>query len=167
MLSDRGNGQFFAVAEEEEGVGGVFGEGGDVEDTVIGDVFSEGGFGEVLVKALHVGEDFADVEFALDGGKGGYGEVAGGAIEGEDDVLDAVIGELLANRLDEPLVKLLANLLDFFRVAVEVFEQIGEFENFSGDFFSGDGDFFAVEDDTFFPAWVPQTSQSLSSRTRG
>ena len=49
--------------------------------------------------------------------EGGHRDVAGGAIEGEDDVLDAVIGELLSNRLDEPLVKLLADLLDFFGVA--------------------------------------------------
>ena len=59
--------------------------------------------------------------------EGGHRDVAGGAIEGEDDVLDAVIGELLANRLDEPLVKLLADLLDFFGIAAGSFEQIGEF----------------------------------------
>ena len=96
---DRGNGQFFAVSEEEEGVVGVFGEGavgGDVEDAVVGDVFAEGGFGEVLVEALHAGEDFVDaVEFALDGGEGTEASDRLGDAKSEDGVFGERGGEFV------------------------------------------------------------------------
>ena len=93
-----------------------------------------GGDGEVFNQVL-----FAVVEC-------GHGDVAGGAIEGEDDVLNAVVVELFANGLEEPLVKLLADALEIFGVAVGIFEEGLEFCDFGGEVFAFDGDFFAIED---------------------
>ena len=125
------------IGESESEDGGVLGVGGEAIGGV--DVGGEdGGEGEVFDEVL-----FAVVE-------GAHGNVASGAIEGKDDLLDFVIVELLSNRLDEPLVKLLADLLEFFGVAVGI-AQVGlELTDFFGEVFARDGDFFAVEDDARF-----------------
>ena len=86
--------------------------------------------------------------------EGGYGDVAGGAIEGEDEVLDLVIVKLFANGGDEPLVEFLAGLLEFFEVAV-CFQEGLEFFDFGGKFFSSDGDGFAFKDDSGFACLTP------------
>jgi len=53
--------------------------------------------------------------------EGGDREVAGGAIEREDEVLNVVGFELGAEGFDKPAVEFLADLLEFFEVAVGVF----------------------------------------------
>ena len=76
----------FAVAEEEEGVFGVVvgGEaavGSDVEDAVVGDVVSEGGFGELVVEEFESGVEGVEgwgglddaIEFGFDAREGAEG----------------------------------------------------------------------------------------------
>ena len=53
--------------------------------------------------------------------EGGDREVAGGAIERENEVLDVVGVELGAEGFDEPAIEFLADLLEFFEVAVGIF----------------------------------------------
>ena len=53
--------------------------------------------------------------------EGGDREVAGGAVEGEGEVLDVVGVELGAEGFDEPAIEFLADLLEFFEVAVGIF----------------------------------------------
>ena len=75
--------------------------------------------------------------------------MAGGAIEGEDKVLDLVVVKLFANGCDEPLVEFLAGLLEFFEVAV-CFQKGLEFFDFGGKFLMLDANGFAFKDDSGF-----------------
>ena len=124
-------GEALGESESEDGV--VLEVGGEPIG-VVGLGGEDGGGGEVFDEVL-----FAVVE-------GVHGDVAGGAIEGEDDILDVVVVELFTDGLDEPLVELLADFLEFLGVAVGVAEVVLEFEDFGGEVFAGDGDGFAVED---------------------
>ena len=117
----------------------------EAEDGIVEEVL-----GEFVLGVGFGGEDGGDGEVfnqvLLAVVEGGHGDVAGGAIEGEDDVLNAVVVELFADGLEEPLVKLLADALEIFGVAVGIFEEGLEFTDFGGEVFAFDGDFFAIED---------------------